>query len=185
MAIKPEVLIPSTLVAGGIPVGGYFAYQHVYSDRSLLSRLKSELKESPHKKILSKEDEEWSKWKIVYEKDTKNQISGVEAKDISNWCDSQLKGSDSKNYENVSKWCVINTRSLRQEAEASGRNLISVEGSDSSAWENAWEYYNQNKSGMEIKDSKLSATSSTKQVEGPKLKEWCKGILDKKMYENI
>ncbi|AEG73108.1 hypothetical protein MHF_0844 [Mycoplasma haemofelis Ohio2] len=171
---------------GALGVGGYYSYQAIKGEPTLLSKLESSLQN--HQKILSVGDAEWSSWSEVYKASKQNKIPEVTHSELPRWCETTLKSHDKSKLDLASAWCVINARSLAEEIKAtSSASLLSLEGDNTTAWEGAWDFYNQNKNtgGLEISDATFKASDSNKTQGGSALKKWCSDLLSKKMYEPL
>ncbi|CBY92885.1 hypothetical protein HF1_08770 [Mycoplasma haemofelis str. Langford 1] len=181
MPSKTALASLSALGAGTAATGGVLGHRY-FSKDSLLSKLQRQLKDSSHRKILtSKDDPIWNSWKEFYGAETKAPISGINKENLSQWCEDSLAGKDESKLTLVSKWCVVNTRSVKEELQA---NSITFLEEESSGWEGAWETYNKDKASLEIEDAAFKGTNATqKQQGGSALKKWCETYLSKKMYE--
>ncbi|CBY92928.1 hypothetical protein HF1_09200 [Mycoplasma haemofelis str. Langford 1] len=167
----------SALGAGTVATGGAL-YLSSKKD-SLLSKLHEKLKDKEHMKILSsKEDSIWSSWKEFYGLEKEALIYGIDKGSLPEWCEKSLLGNDESKLDLASRWCVVNTRSIKEELESGSKEILG----DSANWESEWESYNTKKGDLGIEDDSFKGVTQ-KDKGGPALKAWCTTSLSKRMYE--
>ncbi|AEG73164.1 hypothetical protein MHF_0906 [Mycoplasma haemofelis Ohio2] len=184
MVSKSTLAAVSALGAGAAATGGVVGHKYFFQNKdSLLSKLQEKIKDAPHKKILtSKKDGIWNSWKEFYGAEATVPITGISKDTLPQWCEESLSGNDESKMDLVSKWCVVNTRSTREELKAGALELLDEDGG--TKWEDAWDVYNAGKGDQGIVDSTFTSKNITEKAKGgPALKEWCVTYLNKKMYE--
>ncbi|AEW45527.1 hypothetical protein MHC_03335 [Mycoplasma haemocanis str. Illinois] len=182
MVSKSALAVVSAV--GAIATGGVVGYRYFFKNKeSLLSKIREKLKNALHKKILvSERDKIWNSWKEFYGAEKTPPILGISKDELPKWCEESLSGNDESKMELVSKWCVVNTRSAREELKAGSMGLLDED--SGTKWEDAWDSYNTGKGEQGIVDSTFVSKNITEKAKGgPALKEWCETYLSKKMYE--
>ncbi|CBY92929.1 hypothetical protein HF1_09210 [Mycoplasma haemofelis str. Langford 1] len=134
----------------------------------------------------------WVKFKELYKNFKGEKLVGVSESALPQWCEDILKSKVSsrehKEIDFASKWCVVDTRSLKEVVKSSGKNLISDLKSTEQAesYKKAWDYYKENKDTKKlvIVDSKFTTPEKSSNTEGgPALQTWCTDKESKLMYE--
>ncbi|AEG72919.1 hypothetical protein HF1_05970 [Mycoplasma haemofelis str. Langford 1] len=187
MAIGKNLAMGSGAL-GAVGVGGTSAYLYGFRGDTLEVRVRNHFKGKKHMVVLaSSTQSEWNKFKEFYFHSKDEKPKGIDKEKIAKWCEDKLASRDDASFDLVKKWCVINNRSLKDEALASKRKLIPVTGSDADAqWKQAWTSYNTNKGALDIKDSTFNSSSKNAEATGgPALKKWCEDKSAQFMYEYL
>ncbi|CBY93395.1 hypothetical protein HF1_13870 [Mycoplasma haemofelis str. Langford 1] len=183
MSIAFKFGIPAAAGTGMAGLGGYY---FLSTGDTIGSSLKSSIES--HKKILFlKGDKEWTEWKEVYGAATSGQIDKVTKEGLAEWCEATLKLSskDKKNYDLASKWCVVNTRTVKEELRLGGTTLLEVQPSDAK-WQNAWNHHNTKKdqnTSLSIGDSKIIGSGINAASGATSFHEWCTTRYSWNMYK--
>ncbi|CBY93373.1 hypothetical protein HF1_13650 [Mycoplasma haemofelis str. Langford 1] len=173
--------LPAALGTGVAGAGGYY----LVSDRETIgSALTSSLKDF-QKVLSSRGDSEWKEWKEVYGA-SQEKINSVTKDSLPQWCENTLKLSKKdKNYDLASKWCVVNTRSFKDELASKGIQVLTEAASDGK-WQKAWKHHNSKKSennSLAITDTTVVASTVTESNGSTPMHKWCTDRYSSPMYK--
>ncbi|AEW45321.1 hypothetical protein MHC_02275 [Mycoplasma haemocanis str. Illinois] len=187
MAIGKHLVIGSGAL-GATGLCGTSVYLYSFREDTLETRVKNYFRDKKHMVVLdSSLREEWAKFKELYSYSKGEKPKGIDKDQIAKWCEDKLASRDGDSFELVKKWCVINKRSLKEEALTSDRKFIPTSESDANEqWKRAWTSYNTTKGDLDIKDSVFnSASKNAAETGGPALKKWCEDKSTQFMYEYL
>ncbi|AEG72853.1 hypothetical protein HF1_05350 [Mycoplasma haemofelis str. Langford 1] len=173
---------------GTVGLGGSAVYMYGFREDTLETRVRNHFKDRKHMLVLNSSTQtEWTKFKEFYSHSTDEKPKDIDKEKIAKWCEEKLASRDESSFELVKKWCVINSRSLRDEALASNRKVIPESGSNSAAeWKSAWTTYNSKKGELAIVDGTFKeAEKTTSDTGGPALQAWCQAKSSQFMYEYV
>ncbi|AEW45528.1 hypothetical protein MHC_03340 [Mycoplasma haemocanis str. Illinois] len=182
--------------AVGVPVAAGVTGVSVYlswpTEESVANRIKSSISGKDYLRLVESRDSEyWIKFKNLYKNFKGEKLEGVTENTLPTWCEDTLKSKVSsklkKEIDFANKWCLVDTRSIKDFAKGAGKTLLSeVTTSQEGEWQTAWDHYKDNKEAKQLKitESKFTGAEGTdKSTGGKALKEWCTSQESKLMYE--